>query len=278
MFDEVTGEYSLISRPNQRMPGFKPGELKRPRVANLWKSRDLVEWRNCGVVLKYDELDRHDLQIYGMQPFRYGKGFLALLEVYYAGIERLETQLASSLDGVRWQRTGHREPVLALGGEGTWDSHWVVSTYNPPIPEADRLLIFYSGADTKHASKARHRRAIGLASIRRDGWVSLEAGRTEGVLVTTPLPLGRPMKLELNVNCYSGRISVEVIPAAGGGETDPLPGCEGSASAAEGIDQVSHRVCWGERSVVAPIEAGRCHLRFCLKQASLFSYRWAEAK
>ena len=276
-YDEVSGDYSLISRPSGRTPGFRPGELSRMRTANLWKSRNLVDWENRGIVLKYDDLDRHDVQIYGMQPFRYGNGFLALVEVYYAGIERLESQLAFSQDGVQWERVGNRAPTIPMGGEGAWDSHWTVSTNNPPFVVGDRLLTFYSGAGTKHGSKERGRRSIGLASLRKDGWVSLEAARTEGVVVTAPLQLKEPMQLELNVDCYSGYISTEVMSTEEGKEAQALVGYEGEASRVERIDTTRHPVRWGEKSVVAPVESGRCHLRFAMTQTSFFSYRWRPA-
>ena len=276
-YDEVNGEYSLISRPSGRTPGFRPGELSRIRTANLWKSRNLVDWENCGIVLKYDDLDRHDAEIYGMQPFRYGNGFLALVEIYYGAIERLESQLAFSRDGVHWERVGDRAPTVPMGGEGAWDSHWTVSTNNPPFVEGDRLLIFYSGAGTKHGSKERGRRAIGLASLRKDGWVSLEAGRTEGVVVTAPLPLGEPMQLELNVDCHSGYISTEVMSAEEGKEAQALVGYKGDASRLERIDATCHPVRWREKRVVDPVESGRCYLRFAMTQTSFFSYRWRPA-
>lgn len=276
--DEITGEYSLISRPSGRTPGFRSGELVRGRSANLWKGRDLITWENQGIALKYDDADRSDVEIYGMQPFRYGQGFLALVEVYYRGVERLQTQLAHSADGVHWERVEPRDPVLAMGGQGAWDSHWVVSTNNPPFLQGDRLLVLYSGASTKHGSKNRHRRSIGLASLRRDGWVSLEAGRTEGVVVTVPLPLERPMQLELNVDCRTGYISTEVLSAEDGKESTALSLYEAESSKVEAIDSVRHPVRWGERAVVDPVQGGRCHLRFAMMQGSFYAFRWTPAK
>ena len=276
MLDEVSGEYSLISRPRAGMPGFR-GEWRKPRVARMWKSRNLMDWDDQGIVLTYDDQDRHDTQIYGMQPFRYGQGFLALVEVYYAGMERLETQLASSADGVCWQRVGNREPVIAMGGEGAWDSFWTVSTYNPPFEVGDRLWVFYSGAGTKHGSKERHHRAVGLASIRKDGWVSLESGRTEGILITTCLPLSKPMKLEVNANCRTGYLAAEVLSAEEGKQSEALAGYEGSSGRIEYVDSVRHRITWGERNAIEPIPAGACYLRFTTQQSSFFSYRWSEA-
>ncbi|MBN1943159.1 MAG: hypothetical protein JW849_07680 [Phycisphaerae bacterium] len=278
LYDEINREYLFFSRPGLfKLPGVKEGELLQPRVARLWKSTDLVHWTDYGVVLKADDNDPPDVEIYGFQPFRCGRGFLGLLETYHKEMERLDTQLISSPDGVHWNRLGDRSPVLSRGGEGAWDSHWVVPTFNPPIPEGDRLWVFYSGAGTKHGSKKNHQRAIGLASMRREGWVSLEASRTEGVLVTNPLPLKKPMKLEVNVNCRTGFIKAEVIEAKEGCPNEPLPGYDGDSSYIEFADAVRIPIRWGEKTVVEPVAAGACYLRFTMKQASFFSYRWSEA-
>ena len=143
----------------------------------------------------------------------------------------------------------------------------------PPIPDGDRIRIYYTGCDTKHASGLRHRRAVGLATIRRDGWVSLEAGSQEGMVVTRELPLVEPMQLQGNVNCYSGYFAAEVISASKN-LFDPVPGYEAEATRVEQIDLLCHQVAWRGREVVEPIEGGRCFLRMRLQQGSLFSFRW----
>ncbi len=277
-YDPVLDQYLLISRRGKLgLPGMAPGEFTRPRLANLWRSQDLIRWEDAGVILRYDDLDDPDVEIYGMQPFRCGRGFLAFVEMYHKNVERLDTQLAHSDDGLIWHRTQARVPVLPLGGEGAWDSHWAVPTLNPPIAAGERLLVPYIGAGTKHGSGVRHRRGIGLASIRRDGWVSLEAGRTEGVLVTGPLPLRQPMVLEVNANVHSGYLTAAVIAAAPGPNHEPVPGYDAAGSRIEQRDAVCQRLAWGERTCVAPMDSGFCHLRFTLYQGSLFSYRWRPA-
>lgn len=165
--------------------------------------------------------------------------------------------------------------MLPRGGEGSWDSHWVVPTLCPPVARGERLYVVYYGTSTKHASGPLHRRGSGLASIRRDGWVSLEAGRTEGVVVTKKLPLQKPMKLALNVNCHSGYVAVDVI--APSSLFDPIKGYGADASRVEHVDLISHRVTWKRKRVVKPIPGGKCFLRFTMRQGSLFSYRWSEA-
>ena len=271
VLDVHRGVYMFTSRPPYEINSAV--EAPKPRKIALWESSDLVDWQDRGIVLRADESDEHYLQLYGMVPFRYGAGFVGMLEVYHADLERLDTQLAYSPDGVRWQRVRRREVALACGGEGAWDSHWVVPTLNPPLTAGDRLLSFYVGAATKHGSGLGHRRAIGLASLRRDGWVSLEAGRAEGQVVTTTLPLERRMQLEANVSCPTGYFAAELLHADG----TPIEGYGPEAGRLEAVDDIRHRMAWGDRTSVAPAADGLCRLRFTLYQGSLFSYRWSPA-
>ena len=94
--------------------------------------------------------------------------------------------------------------------------------------------------------------------------------------MTAPLPLDRPLQLELNANCHSGWIACEVLPP-GDWEFDPIAGCDADASRTEHADFVRRRVTWSARDTVAPVPAGRCRLRITLRQGSLFSYRWRPA-
>jgi len=274
-YDQVEGEYMFITRPYYGIiPGFPPirmVEVVDHRMARLWKSRDLVTWEDHGIILRADDYDPPHTQIHGMECFRYGQGFLALVEIMPPA---WRVQLAYSADGIHWERVGKRETILPRGGEGSWDSGWAVPTSNPPIPSGERLLVPYVG--DSHSG----RRAIGLASIRKDGCVSLESTRREGgTVVTQKLPLTRHMRLELNVNCgLGGHVTSEVIAAAPGKYFEPVPGYEAQPSRMKGVDSVCRQVNWGDRQLVEPIPEQSCFLRFTLNGASLFSYRWSVAK
>ena len=234
--DAERGMYMLTSRPDHEVSNAV--QAPKPRKIALWESRDLIHWDGKGIVLRADENDDEDTQIYGMVPFRYGTGYLGFAEIYHRDLERLDTQLAYSRDGLHWQHIRRREVALPCGGEGAWDSHWIVPTLNPPLISDDRLLMFYIGASTKHGSGARHRRAIGMATLRRDGWVSLEAGRIEGQVVTIELPLEQPMQLEVNVACSTGYFCAEVLHPDG----TPMKGYGADASRLESADVIAQRV------------------------------------
>ena len=234
-------------------------------------------WSFRGHLLRADEHDRPGTEFYSMFPLRYGPGMIGFLEVYHRAVERLDTQLCWSRDGRHWQRVGHRDPVLPRGGEGSWDSHWVVPTNNAPEAVGDRLRFWYSGGGTHHGAKGGHRRAMGLASIRRDGFVSIEGRMDPGFLLTAALDATVPRRLAVNLNAGTGDARRRGHPprrrsddrrirrrrrrrtALGAGRDRPDP----EAGAGGGV--------------VPPQPSGRVHLKFTLRNASLYSYRWVPA-
>jgi len=272
-FDPIRGVYMLTCRHENISPMKRHGVRGGKRDIGLWESPDLIHWEYHGVVLRADERDPPGTQLYGMYPFRYSNGFIGLLEVYHEPYEKLDTQIAWSTDGRHWYRVGNRVPSLALGGEGAWDSHWVVMSLNPPEIVGDRLRFWYNGASTKHGSGDAHIRSIGIASLRLDGFVAMEAGRRKGELVTTDLPADCSKKLEVNVSFSTGRFSAEIL----GREGKVLTGFSTDDCRVDGTDGTRLAVRWGEKATVPASPDGIVKLRFKLYQGSLFGYRWSNA-
>ena len=128
-------------------------------------------------------------------------------------------QLIVSRDGVNFVHVFDGWPVIELGRDGEWDASWV-SPVNVPLEVKGELWFYYSGSATtigwlnKWINTPMY---TGLASIRRDGFVSLELaeGSESGSWTTIPLkPTGAPLELELNATGLyrgRGRILVELL-------------------------------------------------------------------
>ncbi len=86
------------------------------------------------------------------------------------------------------------------------------------------------------------------------------------------------MQLELNVNCYSGYITAEVVSTAPGREGETVEGYDGEASRLTHVDAVRQPIRWGKRTVIEPLPERRCYLRFTTQQSSFFAYRWSPAE
>jgi hypothetical protein len=142
------------------------------------------------------------------------------------------------------------------------------------IRVGDQLYIYYSGVNGPHSGPKfpadtivrTHKPAIGLATLRRDGFVSLDAGADGGWLLTRPFALAE-RRLHLNVNASNGSCVVALCDADG----RALPGFEQSQPITG--DNVDAEVMWP--SVQPLAVGGAVALRIALVEASLYSY-WFE--
>ena len=121
--------------------------------------------------------------------------------------------------------------------------------------------------------------SLGLAKIRRGGFVSLGANRArEGFLVTQPL-LSRGDRLEINACCGpDGYVVAEVTDVM----HNVLPGRLRTECDRFLGDSVAHQVTWrGDPSIPMPDATGMREgiayrrIRFFIRDAELYSFRLA---
>ena len=224
VFDPKLKKYVMFSR------------LGVARRVSRCESEDFIHWGPRRLVFAADAGDGPDCQIYGMGVGIYEGIYVGMPEMYHAGTnERIDLQLVFSRDGIHWSRTGDRVAFLANGPEGSWDSGVIFVASNPVVLD-DRILLYYCGTQGDH-SRNRNRLSweevqryywvgIGVATLRRDGWVSLDAGPNGGNLLTKPLQIPAPggdntaPKLFFNTNAFTGDINVALVDSDG----KPIPG------------------------------------------------------
>ncbi len=200
-----------------------------------------------------------------MAAAREGGVWIGLLWAYHAESQTSDVQLAWSRDGRRWRRPPRRKPLIPLGRAGEFDSH-LIYTASGPVTRDGKTHIFYGGFDGPHDSSTRSA-AIGMSTLREDGWCSLDAGDEEAELTTSPLPYN-PRGLSLNIDATKGYCCTELIDASTGA---PIPGY----SYAESIpisdtDDLSTPILWKTDSPMdLPPSAYALKLRLC--KASLYA-------
>ncbi len=174
-------------------------------------------------------------------------------------------ELMTSRDGVHWLREeGDRPPILTGGPERSWD-HGMV-TVASLVMAGDEMRIYYGGFDGYHDYLPFHS-AIGMASLRKDGFASLDGGDNPGE-VTTKLLKGLKGKLHLNCEAAGGLLQVEVLDAKG----DIVPGykkMDCNEPRGDGLDQI---VTWAEHDEL-PGGNEPLRLKFYLKNVGLYSFK-----
>ena len=123
--------------------------------------------------------------------------------------------------------------------------------------------------------------ALGLARMRPDGFVSLDAGRErEGLIVTEPM-VAPGDRLCINARCRpGGYVRVEVTDA----QDRPLPGATEADCDPFTGDALTHTVTWNGSPAIPPADAGILdprrpgapfrRLRFSLRNAELYSFQF----
>ena len=97
-----------------------------------------------------------------------------------------------------------REQFIARGPESSWDSGMIV-TARAPVVMGDQLFFYYGGTDKVHDDK-RAKASIGLATMRLDGFCSMDAGNDEGWFISRREPMLEPAVV-INAKTDSGELS-----------------------------------------------------------------------
>jgi hypothetical protein len=144
----------------------------------------------------------------------------------------------------------------------------------------DRLYLYYRGTARRHNKVAREfdpaiaadqdtrTMAIGLATLRLDGFASLDASYAGGTLTTRPYALDGD-ELSLNVKADYGQVQVELLDEDG----TPIPGYSRDDCLPLEADGVDVRVRWRERASLRALGGRPVRLRLRLANARLYSYR-----
>lgn len=253
--------------------------LRRRSVGFTCSTEFNTLWPTHYLILEPDDFDDRwatgvqRTHFYGLCAFPYETMYLGFLwifratdpEGYYDGV--IFVELVTSHDGVNWQRQeGNRPPILPLGPAGSWDDGMVFTTQHPLV-ESDTIKLWYGGSSGTHASFINDRTSIGLATLRKDGFASLDAGTSSGTILTRRL-LNAQGPLRLNYAASAGgSVRVEVTDELGAA----IPGYSLAHCTPLTGNSTSEAVAWGGQTQL-PTEPAFTRLRFVLQKASLYSF------
>jgi len=233
-------------------------------------SDDFTNWSDGILALAPDDKEvagpKSDTQFYGMSVGLYEGLYIGGLWVYRPGTDGcIDTQLAVSRDGLAWERVADRQDFMPLGPKGGMSDGMVRTTANY-IVRGDEIFVYYGLINGPHSGPAHpgkqidrsHPGAIGLARLRRDGWVSLDADAKGGRVITKPLTIPSET-LHLNVDASGGEVRASLIDEA----DQAIPGLEGALTG----NHLDGTIVWTNE-----IPAGPVRLKLELSNAKLYSY------
>ncbi len=276
VYDPLSQSYLAVTRRYETIMDHYILEWRKyRRVIALSSSPDFVRWSPLDTVLKPDDFDDPGDQMYVMTPLAYGNQYLGLVTMLHSSTELGTVQLASARDLKHWRRVGRRQAFLPVGPPGSWDGAWVSLAGNPVVLKGDRLYFWYSGKSQAHGTEGMARAAIGVATLRKDGFVAMRSGIRGGELMTEPVEVQQP-KLYLNAFSYFGRVRIRVIENVSVPKGYSFEQCNGL----ERGDETDFEITWGkDRKDLSPFLGKKIRLHIQADNAtSLFSYRFGEAQ
>ncbi len=239
-------------------------------------------------------------ECYAFSVFPYEGVYIGLPMIYYPTGQELPArnntdgfdiiQLAMSRDLAEWKRLGSRQAFIGpssldQGLVGVFDRQQLIPPSRPHVRD-NELWFYYTGFKTRVPPYTRNVdgrprdqstltvaeradlddgwSAICLAVLRRDGFISLDAGDKLGTLLTEPVQF-KATALFVNVDANNGILDVSVLDSNGKAiaEAERITG-----------DQPREQLRWrsGDWS---DVEGQVVRIQFELRNASLYSF-WCQ--
>lgn len=265
------------------------GGLRR-RVVGFSETTDITKFPPLRMVMAPDDIDdlwcKQDTvqrtHFYACPVLPYETMYVGFLQIYRAAEPEgyfhgpLWLELVSSRDGMHWNRAEpdttirqiyslqdtSRPPVLNIGKFREFDDGMVIAP--TPLLVGDELWLYYTGYEELH-DWLPYKSAIGLAKLRKDGFVSLDADEVTGEVVTKRFEnVGGTM--QMNYSAAGGSIRVEILDA----DDRVIPGYGRDDCAVLTGDSIRGTVAWKTKKELPAGSAVR--FRFIMEHAKLYSF------
>ncbi len=239
------------------------GDMSPDREALLWIGADRL-------VPRRPELNVQP-ELYNLDCAAYESVILGLFSIWPGQPEDRPKpcyiSVGFSRDGFHWDRP-NREPFVAVSErKGDWNWGNVQSAGGCCLVVGDKLYFYVSGRAGVDGSAGSGVCATGLATLRRDGFASMDAGKAGGMLTTRPVTFsGR--YLFVNADAEDGELLAEVLDKNG----QPIEPFSRFNCSPIRTDNTRHAVKWGSESDLSSLAGKPVRFRFWLKNAKLYSF------
>ncbi|MBM4072102.1 MAG: hypothetical protein FJ271_24725 [Planctomycetes bacterium] len=185
--------------------------------------------------------------------------------------------IATSRDADSWDLSWvyAGRPIVPRGPAGSFDMDMVFPSSTVVTHKGEHWL-YYAGANERHGTFEikppvlfERQHAVGLAKLRLDGFVCLEAKAKLGTVVTRPF-LQEGKELQVNVDAKRGEVMVGVLDEKG----QPIRGFSGDdARNAGNIDELRWQPRWKSDADFAALKGRTIRLKFTLQNARLYAFQ-----
>ncbi len=295
-WDDRIGKYvAYVRRGGDRINSADLGSIPYSQIfelaadpTNLRKigrseSSDLGHWpEDPKIVLAYDEDDPVESDHYNPCVIKYPYApdvYLMFPSAFFHTSKKetgsdgaLDIQLATSRDGINWDRR-ERRPYVRLGIEESADGGAMYMTVGM-LSQGSELWMYYTGYQPRHGGydfrKAKRLGVVSRLVQRLDGFVSADAAWIGGQLTTVPIVFeGKHLILNVDTGALgSARVELldeqnRVIPGFGQNDCTSING-----------NYVEHLVNWKEKDDLSALAGKVIRLRFTMRSTKLYAFQF----
>ncbi len=251
------------------------------RIRRYWESADLVsgsQWK-AGQPIPWvgadkDDPPREDLktpcELYNLDCVAYESVMLGLFSIWRGQpkdrAKPNEICVGYSRDGFYWHRPDRRAFIPVSETYGDWNWGNVQSAGGGCLIVGDRIYFYVSGRKGVKGSSTSGVCSTGLATLRRDGFASMDA-EAEGALTTRPVRFSGK-HLFVNAAAKSGELRVEILDQGGQAIAPFTPdNCEPVRD-----DRTLQAVRWKGAADLSPLAGKPVKFRFHLRNGRLYAF------
>lgn len=223
-----------------------------------------------------DRLDapREDMkvqpQLYNLDAVAYESIMLGLFTIWHGQTDQRPkpnvVKLGFSRDGYHWHRPDRSAFLPVSERRQDWNWGNVQSAGGGCLVVGDRLFFYASGRTSSPENPARHTCTTGLATLRRDGFASMDA-ESAGVLTTRPVNF-KGSHLFVNADVSRGELRIECVDEHGA----VLHGYSRADCLPIRLDGTRLAIRWTRERDLASLAGRPIRFRFHVTHGSLFAF------
>lgn len=252
----------------------------------VWEAQDDLFWTRA------DRLDAPDPhigeapQLYNLDAVAYESLMLGIFELHLGpanntcaqgGFPKIvDLKLGFSRDGFHWHRPDRSAFIASSRRANAWDRGYVQSVGGCCLVFRDELRFYYSGfrGDPTRTSEKEQddngmyaNASTGMATLRRDGFASLDADARGGALVTRPVTFSG-QHLFVNVDAPDGELRCEVLTPTG----EVIEGYEIDTCVPLAADTCCRPIVWKGARNLGELAGQPVRFRFALTRGRLYAF------
>jgi len=240
-------------------------------AAARWEVNEPLRWTDV------DRLDpqRDDLkikpQLYNLDAVAYESlmvGFFTIWRGQPADRHKPNNVVVGySRDGWYWSRPDRRAFCPVSDKQGDWNANNVQSAGGGFLVVGDELYFYVSGRSGRPGGNKAGTLTTGLATLRRDGFASMDAAEAGGTLTTRPLRFNGKY-LFVNVNNPHGELRAEVLDQTG----KTIPGFSAEKCLPITANKTLQAIRWQGTEDLSSLARQPVRFRFHLKNGQLYAF------